>query len=131
MDAIYCMLQQIRKRYGAYLGKKSLSALGHFLQGYSFRIIAELWMKKTKLDLATNYDVFLHSNHTEAPCKCLDGFNAFVHDYYNIEMTVLNDESLILQNTQSEEEAFDKFYELLDMFFAEQRKKGLLPDEIQ
>ena len=46
----------------------------------------------------------------------MDGFNEFVHSYYNRGITVLRGSSLISQYSDSEEEAFDKFFELLDEF---------------
>jgi len=131
MDDVYCMLQQIRKRPGLYLGwsGKSLTALSHFLHGYDVGITAELRMRKTKFDFTTSNDVFICTSDEVKNNHCLDGFNEFAHDYYGIKMTVSCGEYLILQNTQSEEEAFDKYYELLDIFFAEQRKKVNSPDK--
>ena len=129
MDSVYCMLQQIRKRPGLYLGEKSLSALGHFMAGYVFRNITELWMEKTGLEFSENYDFFTSTLHYAEYHDCLDGFCKFVHAHYNVEMGVKNSEIIILEKSSSQEEAFDKHYELLDIFFAEQRKKVNSPDK--
>jgi len=123
MDDIYCLLQQIRKRPGLYIGKISLTALGNFLYGYTYRIITELWMKKTGLDFATDYDCFIRTSGIAEYSDCLVGFDEFVYAYYNVEMGAKNGDTVILENCQSEEEAFNKFYELLDAYFDEQHKK--------
>ena len=124
MDDIYCLLQQIRKRPGLYIRNKSLTALGHFLHGYNFRQIAELWMKSTGIDFTSDYDYFIRTLHLGDRPSCLDGFNQFVYEYYGVEMSAKDGETVIKENTNSEEEAFDKFYEILDLYFSEQGISG-------
>ena len=46
----------------------------------------------------------------------LNGFDEFIHSYYNDEETTLRGVRLILEYSDSESEAFDHFFELLDMF---------------
>jgi len=126
------MLQQIRKRPGVYLGKNSLTALRFFLHGYTFRIVTELWMKRTGLDfVTTDYDYFIQTNDISKYSDCLDGLDEFVHAYYKEEITVKSCFTVIFENTSSEEEALDKFYELLDLYFAEQRKSGKLSEAVE
>ena len=45
------------------------------------------------------------------------GFDQFVQSYYNCNLASLDGATIISQNSNSEEEAFDKFFELLDDFF--------------
>jgi len=127
MDAVYCMLQQIRKRPGLFIGVKSLTALGHYLRGYTFRIKTELWMKNTGANFSDDYDFFSSTTHFARYSDCLDKFDMFVYTHYNVKMGAKSGNTVILENCQSEEEAFNKFYELLDAYFDEQRKKGNLP----
>ena len=129
MDHAYFMLQLIRNRPGLYIGKPSLTALRCYMSGYTDRLTTELWMKKTGLDFTEHYDYFSKSGGVVECKDYLDGFANFIFDYYNVRMTVKSGETIILENTPSEEAAFDKYYELLDLYFDEQHKKeGDAPD---
>jgi len=91
----------------------------------------ELWMKNTGVDFTNDYDFFSSTIHFAGYTDCLGGFDQFIYAHYNVEMGAKNGRRIILENSLSEAEAFDKYYELLDIFFDEQRKKGLLPPNTQ
>ena len=118
MDPFYFLLQKIREKPGLFLGKKSLEALTHFWDGYGYRNFIESWENTTGRDFFENYEEARQSNVGCEPREqhFLYGFDAFVHEYYNCEMSTLNGTGLISKNSNSEEEAFDKFFELLDEF---------------
>lgn len=125
MDPIYFILQKLRKRPGLYLGETSLTALGHFLNGYTFRLAIEIWMKKTGLDVTINYDLFIRSpNAYDADTdrfSFLSDFDSFIHNYYQDNTT--NDwVKIISENSSSQIEAFDKFYELFDSYMDKKEK---------
>ncbi|MCL2388323.1 MAG: hypothetical protein FWC89_12380 [Defluviitaleaceae bacterium] len=46
----------------------------------------------------------------------MDGFNEFVWSHYNCQSWAMSGEMIISKNSNSEEEAFDKFFELYDEF---------------
>ena len=124
MDSAIFLLQQIRKRPGLYLGVKSLTTLGRFMHGYTFREAAEAWMKETGLDFTENYDYFHKSfNILVKHPDSFDWreFDQYIFAHYNVEMGAKSGERIILENSQSEEEAFDKYYELLDLYLNIQR----------
>lgn len=93
MSPDYEMLQKIKERPALFIGEKNLSHLSHFINGYSYR--------------AAETD--------QSFCGCLPGFGEFVHRYYNLS-TSMSGEKLIIEREDSEEKAFEKFYELLDNF---------------
>lgn len=84
------LLEDIQRRPGVYLGKKSLDRLGHFLAGY-------MWCMHCNFENEDNY---------------LSGFQEFIADYYNIH-SAHNWSDIIQFFCSTDEEAFDKFYELL------------------
>ena len=103
-DPLYCILSKVRERPNLYLYEKSLRYLSNFIRGYTCRA----------LELNPNYH------------DCLSGkgptygvaFEAFVYDYFkttDINFTK-NWTTIISENSISQAEAFDKFYELLDEF---------------
>ena len=53
----------------------------------------------------------------------IDGFNDFVYSYYNCRNQAMSGEWMILENSNSDEEAFDKYFELRDAFL-NQEKSG-------
>ena len=97
MNSVYVILQKIRKMPGIYIGIKNIDYLLHCINGYKYRIMDE------------------SPNHQWSQ-DCLDGFFEFVVSFYNTKAGTLNWNSIILQNTDSQEEAFDKFFELFDVF---------------
>ena len=118
MDSFYFFLQEIRERPGLYLGGKSLEALGHFWAGYGYCSFIERWEKATGRDYFENYEEARCSDVGREPFEqhFMYGFDEFVHEYYNCVMTTLNGKSLISKNSDSDGEAFDKFFELFDEY---------------
>ena len=86
----------MRERPGCYFGKKSLLELDAFLMGY-----------------VACYHENCESLET---LEYLPGFNRFVAAYFNVN-TQERWSNIISRNTANEEEAFDKFFELLDSFY--------------
>lgn len=87
------MLNEIKAKPGVYIGEKNLERLAMYLTGY-VSCLVELTNKTTYF---------------------LIEIQSFIADYYNIN----SDQywvDIIRFYTLSEEEAYDKFYELLDMF---------------
>lgn len=88
---VRALLDNIQKRPLIYLGKKSLDRLHMFLCGYIFS---------------------LADDKTENPAwNCLSGFQTFVADRYQVTDT-LNWSSIIRRSVETEEAAFDTFFEL-------------------
>ena len=114
MSELYYLLQDIRPRPALYLGKKSLTALRIFISGYEFKEMIDDRARATGLDFVENHDEFFNITIKESP-RFLDYFDRFVNVYYNV-VTTLGWCNLILEDTQSEEKAIDKFYELLDEY---------------
>ena len=100
MDLVYNLLQKIKKRPELYLGEKNLHFLFHFINGYTHRLCEE--------------DPYY-------TC-CLDGFYQFVWLYYN-DSSVGGWCEMISYNINSPEEAFDKFFELLDKHMSHEKAK--------
>ena len=119
MDPVFILLQEVRKRPGIYLGGKSLTALEYFLYGFGFGSDVERWMKGLGHNIAER-DCPVCQNTIQPYYDCLGGFTSFVCTYYNLVLGAKNGETIIRENTNSEEEAFDKFYEILDLYFSEQ-----------
>ena len=132
MGCTYLMLQKIQKTPGLFLGKKSLDALGHFLDGYEFRIWVENWEKATGLDFFENYEEASRSSVGSKPReqRFMYGFDRFVHLHYNCGMTVKSGIGLILEMSDSDEEAFDTFFELLDEFLKQKEASDLPVSEM-
>jgi len=123
MDTFYYFLQRIRERPGLWLGEKSLKALVHFWHGYSCREHVEAWEKMTSRDFFQNFAEAANSGSLGLPSfYSKHEFNGFVHRYYCVEITTMSGEYLISEKSNSEEEAFDKYFELLDAFC---EQKGL------
>jgi len=113
------LLQKIRKKPALYLGTKSLEFLSHFLGGYEFRNAVEEWTKSTGHDFIERFDDFIVSiNQPSNYHSCLDGFYEFVHSYFDVMITTKSLYMVIIENSNSQEEAFDTFYKLLDEFLA-------------
>lgn len=94
------LLVKIRKLPALYIGKKSLERLRAFISGYSM-CLYEIYGSEPDL---------------------LNGFNEYVAEYYHI--CVDRDWSSIIPFfSNTEEEAFDKFYELLDEFLKEKKNE--------
>lgn len=92
------VLEEIRKRPGLYLGKKSLYLLKAYINGYTYGI-NEYNEEKT-------YNYFLD-------------FQSYVENRLSISKTPYGWDRIINSLCESEEEAFDKFFELYDEFMLE------------
>ena len=133
MRELYYVLQDIRPRPALYLGVKSLTALRIFISGYEFKEMIDNHAKATGLDFVKNHDEFFKVSAEYSTCRFLDYFDRFVSVYYN-DITTKGWCNLILEGTQSEEKAVDKFYELLDEYVItskddiESQYNKILPD---
>jgi hypothetical protein len=97
MDILRNKIQTIKQRPGLYLGKKSLHLLQAYLNGY--------------LD---------YYNETNEPNYFfLPEFREYIQQRYNINTPSLNWTDIIILHAESEADAFDKFFQLLDEFFAD------------
>jgi len=96
MDILYKKIQQMKQRPGMYIGKKSLHLLQAYLNGY----------------IAYHNEVNDKPNYFFLP-----EFQEYVQQRYNIH-TTHSWASLITFFSCNDNDAFDKFYELLDDFFA-------------
>jgi hypothetical protein len=94
LNELYELLKKIKDKPGLYLGKKSLERLHSFLSGYV---------------------VCLYDRCNE-PCPVLlSGFQEYVQKKYNIASTHSCERIIDFYST-SDEEAFDKYFDLLDEF---------------
>ena len=125
MDSLYFLLQKIRKSPRNFLGEKSLKVLMHFLDGYAYGSILKAREVSTGHCFFEDYEEAIGLDLLSNPygSSFLNGFDEFIHSYYNDEETTLRGVRLILEYSDSESEAFDHFFELLDMFL-ELKKTG-------
>jgi len=93
MDIIYKKLYEIRKEPNMYLGRKSVKLLWMYISGYTTK----------EIEINPKY----HSSFWT--------FGDFVALHYDTN-TIFNWSSIIMANTKDDENAFDKFYKLLDEF---------------
>ena len=91
VDGLYELLQGIRICPEKYIGIPSLNLLYAFINGYR------------------------HHNKHNAVNDCLDGFNQYVGGKFKM-YTEYNWSSIIQYFTDTEKEAFNEFYNLLDEF---------------
>ncbi|MCL2512690.1 MAG: hypothetical protein FWF08_02210 [Oscillospiraceae bacterium] len=106
---LYLLLQEIRKKYGMFFGCKSLRRLLDFINGYIECICDRDGVHPEYLGM---------------------DFLVYIADLYNVSENK-HWSSIIISNSKSDEEAFDKFYEHMEEFL---KLKGdnsyyLLPDE--
>jgi hypothetical protein len=117
-----------------YSGEKSLFRLRLFMTAYYYRCRMEEWEKETGLKAYEHFEEANAYENTPESIIRLCGkvtidFNFFVHDHYdrlteadNGEKRLLSPHSpmsLIEKMSSSEEEAFDKYFELRDAFIAQ------------
>ena len=121
MDVYYrshfLMLQKIRENPYGYLKQKSLEHLSMFLRGFNFRDSINRWEKTTGLDFIEHFDDatdFIFS--IASGPSLIRQFSKYVCSYYGREKSTHGPMMLISKHSSSEEEAFDKFFELHDAF---------------
>jgi len=102
MVSLIDLLKKIYDKPGLYLSVKSLPLLTHFICGYG---LGELSCKDRYPNITISDDT-----------RFWRDFNRFVHLYYKCEMGAMREGTLIAKYCDSDEEAFDKYFELLDMF---------------
>ncbi|SHM87947.1 hypothetical protein SAMN02746066_03716 [Anaerosporobacter mobilis DSM 15930] len=93
MDIFYQTLYIIHKEYQKFLGTKSLVVLRAFIDGY------------------VNREMEINPSHQSNFWK----FNNFVASFYNDDIN-MNWDRILTAHTKTDEEAFDKFFYLLDKF---------------
>ena len=116
LESFLFVLQTIRESPKEHLGKKSLDYLMLFWRGYYFRYEAELWEKDTGLSFIENYDKTMDLSSLVPDSSFLRKFTKFVHSHYNRTASGNDVMTLISKNSLSEDEAFDKYFELHDAF---------------
>ena len=122
LEPISVLLQKIRERPALYLGKKSLDSLVCFMYGYEFRESIEAWENWTERNFFENFDEAIRTTLPgSSRHHFMNGFDKFVHSYYQCELTTMRGETLISMNSVSQEDAFDKYFELYDKFL---KQKG-------
>jgi hypothetical protein len=94
LDKFYELMQKIKERPNLYLGKKSLECLHSFVNGYIF---------------------CLYNQSGELCPDFLTDFQEYVQIIYSITSTQSWDRIISFYST-SDEEAFYKFFDLLDKF---------------
>ena len=92
---LLALVEKIRVMPGMYLGKRSLVALNHFMGGYS----------------AKEYEI---GSDSRIPVVDLRDFEGYIESLYGLNATTKDAFTLIAENTKSDEEAFQRFFELLD-----------------
>jgi len=117
MDTYNVLLKKIREMPGLWLGEKSLKRLTSHMQGYELGVTIGKWEESTGLNFFEHFDETTRlGNISSSDYFFTFEFNKFVHLHYGQIMQSLSGASLISQNSNSEEEAFDKYFELLDEF---------------
>lgn len=102
MDFIWNMYQKIKEKPGLYIGKPSLTLLNAFMNGYMIG------------QYEINGDDEILDDH---------GLLEYVERYYSVSRTAKGVCCLVCENSESEEEAFYKFFELLKEFLSEKDEK--------
>ena len=99
MNELKEMLSEMKKRPGMYIGEKSLTPLHHYINGYCHGLSKG---SDKKVVFGGGFISFLHERHSEL----------FLQSWWGWWIA-------ILENTSSEEEAFDYFFVLLEEFWGE------------
>lgn len=94
MDKIYSMLVEIHENPKKYLERANLRYLHTFLSGYTLCMVYTVG--------ETFFNIY-------------PGFLEFIQDKYNIKLSA-SDFNIIEFNCSDEEEAFHKYFELVDEF---------------
>jgi hypothetical protein len=106
-EYLYEMLQEIKKRPGMYLGKRSISRLRSFLDGY----------------MGAREDLGLPRTEQE---REFNGFQEWIQERFSITSSHGWD-SIILFYSADERDALDKFFELFEKF---QNGESPLPHKV-
>ena len=101
LDKLYSLLLDIKKRPESYIGKPSLERLYAYLNGYLDGVVDG---EKNDGDIKNE--------------NCLVGFNEYIMETYRINSDH-NWSSIIQFFSNTETQAFDKFYEELENFIQE------------
>lgn len=102
MDKLYEKIQSMKQRPGLYIRNKNLHLLKAYLDGY-IHCYMEI--------------------HNEENYFFLPKFQEYIQCKYQINSpTPLDWVEIITMNEKNDECAFDRFYELLDEFFAESKQ---------
>ena len=100
---------------------KSLKNLMLFLNGYKLRCTVEIWEREIALEYFEHYNSETYKNlpdsHANRGGIEWVEFMQFVHKYYGTT-TSYDGVSLISSMSDSEEEAFDKYFELRDKYLS-------------
>ena len=133
-NSFYYFLSKIREKPCAFLGgEQSFSALIHFWEGYVLRTWVECWEKANNIDFLQHSDEFFAPMYNPGtrlktlPSPPVEehfmyGFLEHVYAHYD-QGRNMGWRYLITRNSASDEEAFDKFFELLDEFLAQKGEK--------
>jgi len=113
------MLEKIREIPGLYLGKKSLEALSHFKNGYAWGSDVEAWEMSTNRSFFDDYEEAMQFSRNRDMSIDWWGFTKYVHMLYDEPLGAKGAIMLISENSKSDEDAFDKFFELFDAFMNE------------
>ena len=105
MESLY-MLKKIYIKPELYLWDITLTNLSSFLTGYEFG-------KNT-------LDDHLPNDTSMAESKFFYEFNEYVHNYYGCTVSTMSAEYLITERSGTDNEAFYKYYELLDSFMKQE-----------
>ena len=126
MNSFYHLLPKIRKRPALYLRNVSLESLDTFWFGYNLGTTVKVWENETGLDYFENYEKASQSEISQGE-YFMDGFLEFVADHYDVaSIGGMGWQTIIQRNSDSDEEAFYKFFELFDEFL---EQKGIaFPD---
>lgn len=103
MIALDEMQKKIREKPALYLGRPSLQLLFAFLDGYATR----------------DYEIFGERQDPDDKKNALS-FQTFIEKYYGVEESARGPAMIITEQCAGDDEkAFYKFYELYDMFMAD------------
>jgi len=117
-ESFYLLLQMVKENPGAYLDKLSLTLLGYFIAGYGLRV-SETYQGIQR--------IFVPGYHN----YCMPYFQEFVFGRFNSGATTKNYIGVILEHTNSEEDAFYTFFELLDEFWRSEHNNGAQSFSVQ
>lgn len=101
-ETVFCMLDQIRDRPGAFFGRKSLTQLVVAVRGHIYCLYD---LKNIKAEFLPGFQQYVEE------------YYAFTEDQYGYHGWA----EIILFFQHNDDDAFDKFYKLLDEFLEKQR----------